>query len=278
MIPVSERLRQIQDRFSGILSVYAEHLGTGEKVALGPVTPMETASTIKLAILLEAFRQVDAGILGVSQPVSMIPADDVQGSGILQHLSRGLVLPLLDLLTLMIIVSDNVATNAILRLVGIEAVNTSLHQWGFRQTVLKKRIDFSSPGPIGLSTPEDLAGLMKGIYHNRLVSRESSARAWAILTRQQFTMLIRYLPYHLITGSDDPPTVVIGSKSGSLEGVRNDVGLVKSPWGDYVVAVMTRDCRDRRFHVDNEAQQLIPQISRAVFDHFLPEACAPNHA
>ncbi|MDA8195543.1 MAG: class A beta-lactamase-related serine hydrolase [Thermaerobacter sp.] len=277
MTNVYQRMARVQQRFSGMVSVYAEHLATGEIVQFGPHHPMETASTIKLPILAEALRQVALGRFDLAAHVPLLASDRVAGSGILQHLTPDVALPLQDILTLMIIVSDNIATNIILRLVGISQVNTSCIRWGMTDTVLKKRIDFSLPGPIGLSTPKDLATLLKGLYLGTVLPPAESSLAWDILMHQQCQQLLaRRLPYDLIASEDDdiPPPIVIGSKSGSLRGVRNDAGIVRTPWGDYVLALMSESCHDTRFHVDNEAQQLLPEISRAVFDHFCPDALA----
>ncbi len=272
MNDIQTRLRQIQNEFSGRYIVYAEHLGTGEVIQFGPMVPMETASTIKLPILVESLRQVELGQLSLVQPVTLTAADMVGGSGVLQSLSVGIVLPLRDVLTLMIAVSDNVATNMVLRLIGLSAVNQCMASLGLGDTEIKKRIDFALPGPLGLSIPGDLAALLKGIYHGTLVSAHASQVMRDILATQQYnTLLTRDLPYALLNCDDDNPPVRVASKSGSLSGVRNDAGLITSPWGDYVIVIMSEGAEDLRFHTDNEAMVILPKVSREIFDYFIPE-------
>lgn len=277
MTDIYKRLQRVSQRFSGNFSLYAEHMSTQRVVQFGPTHQMETASTIKLPILVETLRQVAAGRLSLSEPVTLLGSDIVPGSGVIQHLSPGISLPLQDVLTLMIIVSDNVATNMTLRLVGISAVNASCDRWGMADTVLKKRIDFTVPGAIGLSTPYDMAILLKGLYHGTLLPEPLTQLARDILSRQQYQQLLsRRLPYDLIANDsdDNPPPIIIESKSGTLQGVRNDVGIIRTPWGDYVIAIFSEACHDLRYHIDNEAQQLLPEVSRAIFDHFCPAALA----
>jgi beta-lactamase class A len=272
MPSLSDQLDRVSARFSGRYVLYAEHLETGEVIRYGDPHPMETASCIKLPIMVEALRQVDRGHLRLDEPLELEAEDQVTGSGVLQHLSPGDRLPLVDALMLMITISDNTATNMVLRTVGLSQVNTAMAALGLRHTRILKRIDWTLPGPIGYSVPEELAWLFKGIHHGTLISAAASATMWDILKRQQYnTLLTRYLPYELVASEDDdtPPLVEIGSKSGSVEGVRNDAGLVRTPWGNYVIALMSEDCKDLRFHVDNEAMMVLPEVSRAVFDHFV---------
>jgi beta-lactamase class A len=272
MASLNDRLQSVAERFSGRFTLYAEHLETGEVIRFGTVHPMETASLIKLPIMVEALRQVEQGRLALSDLLTLEAADQVTGSGILQHMSPGDRLPLADVLLMMITISDNSATNLVLRTVGLSSVNTTMASLGLAHTRVLKRIDWALPGPIGYSVPEELAWLLKEIHRRRLISSRASDTMWHILERQQYnTLLTRHLPYDLLVSEDDatPPPVRIGSKSGSVEGVRNDAGLVLTPWGNYVIAIMSEGCQDLRFHVDNEAMVLLPDVSRAVFDHFV---------
>lgn len=264
----------IAQQFSGQFVVYAEHLETGETVEYGVAHPMETASVIKLPIMITALHQVEQGVLDLDQAVTMEPSDLVSGSGILQNLSLGLQLSLRDVIMLMITISDNTATNMVVRLIGLEPINALMATLGAHDTVIKKPIDFTLPPPIGLSTPKDLVTLLKGIYHRTSVSKTASEWMWDVLTRQQYnTVLSRALPYSLLEEPEDgPATIVIGSKSGSVEGVRNDAGIVTTPWGDYALAIMSEGCQDLRFHVDNEAQRILPAVSRAILGHFAPQS------
>ncbi|WP_338055153.1 serine hydrolase [Sulfobacillus harzensis] len=272
-----ELLRGIQNQFSGSYAVYAEHLGRGEIIAFGEVErPFETASVMKVPVLVEALRQCENGIHCLDEPITYLPEDFVKGSGVLQHLTAGISLPFRDVLTLMIIVSDNLATNMAIRTVGLDAVNQLCRDAGLSSTQVRRKIAFDSPDPLALSSPRDLVELLKAIHRQTLLSPEYSAIALDIMERQQYnTILTRALPYELLDDNgDDPPRVRVMSKSGSLTGVRNDAGLVATPWGTYAIAIMSEGSTDPRFHVDTEAQVVLPAVSRAVFDHFVGDAWA----
>ncbi|AUW92996.1 hypothetical protein BXT84_02725 [Sulfobacillus thermotolerans] len=268
---IHQAIAQWSQHFSGRFTLYAEHLQTHEVVAHEPTRLMETASVIKLPIMIAAMDQVEAGHLDLATPLVYTRDDYVEGSGVVQNLTPGFALSLHDALTLMITVSDNVATNMVLRQIGLETVNAVMHRLGTPHIHLYKRIDFAQPGPIGLAPAEEIGVLLKSLYHRTLISPWASGIMWDILTRQQYnTIMTRELPYHLLNEENDTPALVqIGSKSGSLEGIRNDVGIVTSKWGDYTVAIFSAECEDLRFHVDNEAMRLLPRLTRLLFDHFL---------
>ncbi len=268
-----KRIEDIVHAFSGHISFYAEHMQTHETLTREPDRVMETASVIKLPIMAATFQYLADEHKTLSEPLTLQVEDMVDGSGILQHLSPGLSLSIKDVMTLMIIVSDNTATNMILRQVGIPRVNRFIQSLGLSQTRLLKRIDFTIPGPIGLATSRELGMILTQLYHRTLVNKDASDIMWDILCRQQYnTIMTRHLPYEWITEEDNnPPKVQIGSKSGSLEGIRNDVGIITTPWGDYVLAILSEHSRDLRFHIDNEALVILPQLSRIIFDYFSPE-------
>ncbi len=272
---IEMRLADVARRFSGQFVLAAEHLTTGETIRFGDVNrPMETASVMKVPVLLEALRQCQRGELDLHAPIAPEPEDFVEGSGLLQHLTPDLALPLQDVLTFMIIVSDNIATNRVLRLVGIAAVNELCRELGLQATTVHRKLAFDAPDPLGTTTAAEMVLLLAALYRGQILDPTHTALALDMLGRQQYQWLLtRNLPYELLDDNgDDPPRVRVLSKSGSLTGIRNDVGLVLTPWGDYALAMFSERSRDERFHVDTEAQVLLPEASRAVFDYFCPEA------
>lgn len=269
---LTQKLQDIQQRFSGTYAVFAEHLGSGEMVQFGAVDRrFETASVMKLPVLVEALRQCRTGLHRLDEPVTYQSQDFVKGSGVLQHLTPGISLPLRDVLTLMVIVSDNLATNMVIRVVGLESINALVGSCGLTATEVRRKISFDSPDPLGWSSPRDLVTLLKALFNRTLLGSEYSAIALDMLGRQQYnTLLTRALPYEVLDDNDDePPLVRVMSKSGSLTGIRNDAGIVETPWGTYAIALMSEGSVDTRFHMDTEAQVLLPEVSRAIFDHFV---------
>jgi beta-lactamase class A len=270
---IHQQLADIAREFSGDYALYAQHLETSEIIQFGDTTrPRETASVLKLPVLIEALRQCQEGDHQLTDLLVYEAEDEVEGSGVMQHLSRGIHLPLRDVLTLMIIVSDNVATNITLRTVGIDRVNALCANLGLQATQVVRKISFDAKEgrPLGLSSPCDLVTLLTKLYRGEILAEPYRRIAFDILSRQQYqTLLTRYLPYELISDEEEePPLVRVLSKSGSLTGIRNDAGLVLTPWGDYAIAIMSERSRDRRFHPDTEAHVVLPKASRAVFDYF----------
>lgn len=263
---------RLAEGFSGVLALYARDLRDGDELALDADRVCETASVIKVPILVALSELVQAGRLRWEAEVAVQPQNRTTGSGVLADLEDGVRLRVSDLATLMIVVSDNVATNELIDRVGLSAVNEAMDRRGLRQTRLHKKLFWSLPGPLGTTTPREMAELFAAIRAGRCVSPEADERMLAILRRQHFNAAtLRRFPYELVAeeDADGRPAVVVASKSGSLPGVRNDVALVSTPKGDYVVSMFTAGCRDPRYHVDNEALLLLPRVSRAILDAFL---------
>ena len=265
-------LSDLASGFSGTLGVWARHLGSGDEVSFGADLTFETASCIKVFVLAELFRQAETGRLSLTERLAVAGRHRVAGSGVLKDLGLDRV-PILDLATLMIILSDNTATNVLIERLGRENINRGARRLGCPATTLHKSIEFQTGRPLGTSTPRELGRFFWLLAQDQVVDAAGGAAMLDILARQQYqTGLVRYLPYELMVSRDParPAAVTVASKSGTLRGVRNDAGLIRTRWGDWVVAIMTRDCSDVRLSVDNEGLLVVSRASRAVFDHFVP--------
>jgi len=123
-----ELLEEVADGFQGVLGVSVKHLGTGESASINGDRLFPTASVFKVPVLVEFYRQVDRGLLSPQEQVVLTRRDKVPGSGILKELSEGLRLPMVDLVRLMMILSDNTATDLVATRVGLENVNRALDE------------------------------------------------------------------------------------------------------------------------------------------------------
>ncbi|MGH9331220.1 MAG: serine hydrolase, partial [Vicinamibacterales bacterium] len=241
-----------------------------------------TASVIKVAIMVEAFDQIARGTLAADAIVRVRDGAKVGGSGVARELHDGAELTVRDLIRLMIVVSDNTATNLLLERVGVPSVNARLAAYGLKDTRLfrptfgkKAEIDpeLEREFGLGMSTPRDMAALMEMIATGRAVSAGASKEMRAILESQQDArMLPRRLPF-------DTREIVVGNKtgtdeekppdaSGSRGHVRADVGIVRVDDVTYVVAIFARRVKDRSWMADNAALVAGAEISRIVFDRF----------
>lgn len=267
------RLSELARPFSGRVGVLAHDLLSGCTAALNQDETFETASTIKVLILVTAFREAKRGTLSLTERLRLTEAHAVRGSGVLADLTPGLELSVRDTLTLMVSVSDNVATNMMIDRLGLEAIGSSARDLGLEQTRLYGPLHFDREpaSGVGVTTPAELAALMERIARGEAVGPSEDAEILDILDRNQYGAgLTRDLPYDALEepGPGQPAPILIASKSGSWDGVRNIVGYVRGSETCYVVCLMSKDCQDPRFHVDNEAMVLLPRLSRVIFDAF----------
>lgn len=284
---VADRLER---EFSGVFGYWAHSLDTGETFGRRCCERFSTASTIKLPILIELYRQVESGRVRLSDRIPFTEDNRTRGSGVLRILQAGLLLTVRDAAALMICVSDNSATNMLIDLLGMEPINRAMRELGYSSTVLNKKIFWKDDRPLGLSTPADLGRMLVRVA--RVAAGADAAGDGAgdagaaadarfpggaccrdmldILAQQQYnTLLVRDLPgYDAYVDEGEEPAFTVASKSGSVRGVRNDVGLFQSRGRRWVFAVMSRDCADRRFVVDNEAMVKLPTLSAAVAAYF----------
>ena len=258
-------LEPILSTFSGVIGFQAKRLDDGFTLEHNKDEVFPAASVVKVPILLEALRQVQHGILKLETRISLPAIEQVGGSGVLMAFQPGLAPTLQDYLTMMIVVSDNTATNISLDVVGgRDAVNSSLKNWGCSSTTVVGKLMLTDDrknadqlaGKRAEVSPLESVMLLEKLYNGEILNPELTKLALEILKAQQYTeILARYLP-------DGTKTA---TKSGQIIGVRNDVGIVLTE-RPYVLALCSRNCTDQRYHVDNEAVLALGQISRLVFD------------
>lgn len=276
-------IETIASTFPGELGLAARHLATGETITLHADRRFPTASLIKIAVMLEVFHQMQEGRLDRSATFELTDEVKVGGSGILRHLGAGLRLPVTDLVTLMIALSDNTATNLLVGRVGTASIDRRLAGYGllnthlFRPTFRDGRADIfpelEREFGLGVTTPAEAIALLELIARGRAVSAEASAEMLAILRRQQDDLMIpRLLPF-------DRETIRVGHKTGTDEEkqpgadgvrghIRTDAAIVEGPRATYVIAICTRRVRDTRWSPDNEALLTGARLSRLVYDYF----------
>lgn len=273
MTNLPENLTPLYEAFSGEVSVAFGSFERADTYAYRADEPLPAASLIKLPILLSVLGQVAAGGLRLDERLELSAHDRVGGSGVLQSLQPGLTPTLRDLLTLMMIVSDNAATNLLVERVGVETVNLWCRQNGLYGTRLvgklqlpdAERNEAQRRGERNLTCAADMLGLLMGLARGDLLPPAETAVALDILKRQVFTeALARYLP----TDPElDAPHVEVASKSGCLAGVWHDAGIIfRDGRALYALAVLTSGSADRRFHVEQEGVRLIAAVSRHVYE------------
>ena len=271
---LSDRIAALTRGFKGTVSVYARNLDTGQDFAVGADTKVRTASTIKLPILCALEDLVAKGRIAWTLPVPVRAEDRVSGSGVLAELSPGATLPLRDVATLMIIVSDNTATNLVIDRITADAVNDYLDTLGLTATrsmrkvrgdgtALKPADGWSRAGKqpenqrfgIGSSTPREMVRLLELLEQGQVVSPTASKNVLDLLKRQQFKTGIGRR-----VGGD----VQVASKSGALDALRSDVGIAYTKGGRIAMAITIDDMPAIDYSPDNAGEELIWEISKVL--------------
>lgn len=254
---LARQLNAIADSFDGVMGIAAKDLTTGETFGVSADMVFPQASSIKIAVLMEMFRQAQAGTLRLEDRVEFTRALRVGGSGVLQHFGDGTsVLSLRDLAVLMIVLSDNAATNILIDRVGMANVNQTLDRLGLRQTRLQRRmidLDAQRAGRENLSTPSEMTTLLSLLYKGQILDAAHTAAALEILRYRKNTALRRGLP----------ESVELANKPGSLAGVRCDSGIALLAGRPYAISVMTTYDED-----GDAAERAIGEVSRRVYEYF----------
>ncbi|MFK7603181.1 serine hydrolase [Deinococcus sp. SM5_A1] len=221
-----------------------------ELLALNPQRVFPAASTIKVPLLILALEWAQAGRLDLEGRVTLQAADRVSGAGVLHELGPGLTLSWRDALTLMIIVSDNTATNLVIELLGVGAVNDWLNRHGWTDTRLVGKLQLPPEqrnpaqlrGERNCTTAADQTGTLGRLVRGELLDAAHTVLALDILERQQYRDLIgRCLP----RAENGEHLYRLASKSGELDGVHHDVGVLYTP-RPLVIALLTQGGTDRR--------------------------------
>ena len=216
----------------GHVGIQIEDLATGLSTGINETASLPAASTIKIPVMVEVFRQMADGTIDLNTKLHLMGRDKDDGSGDLAYAPSGTRRNVEQLLRLMIDDSDNTATNMLIRLVGRTKVNATMLELGLRQTRLAAdiRTETEAIRYELRSSPHDMVRLLDSIARRKLIDAWSSGEMLAILTGQTHNSL---LPAPL------PKTLQIAHKTGSLHDTLNDVGIVFRAEEPYVIAVMT---------------------------------------
>jgi beta-lactamase class A len=227
-------LRAAAARFDGVLGAAVVDLTDGTRVGVNETLVFPQGSAIKVPILLELLRQGERrpALLRARQSVSA--AARVGGTGVIGYFADGSsALSNEDLAVLMIVLSDNTATNLLIDAVSMDSVNATLRALGLRETKLQRKMmrpDASARGEENLSTPAEAVALMTRIARCELpVSAATCARLRHILE----------LPKAEAVRAAIPDSIPVASKYGELDGVYNSWALVALPGRPFALAVMT---------------------------------------
>jgi beta-lactamase class A len=254
------RIDAIDRGFDGVMGVAITDLTSGRTLSRNADLVYPTASSIKLAILAELYRQSErdeAGNARLRDVYTLDAADLVPDSYIMGGLTPGASrVTNRDLATFMLVVSDNSATNVLIERVGMEKVNALMDELGLRHIRLRRKMmDLAAAreGRENVATPREIGRLLESVYRGKVLgpaARDEFLRQLALHKESELPRLL-------------PEDVVVANKSGSLEGVRNDSGIIFATRRPFVISVMTTLAGNER-----AAEQAIAEVGFAAWDCF----------
>jgi beta-lactamase class A len=251
----ASRLEQIAAGLDGAMGYSVVDLTSGERFERLAGQAFPTASTIKLAILYELFRQVEEGRVSLDSAPPIDPARVVGGSGVLQHLTT--VRPSLrDCATLMIVLSDNTATNVLIDALGMDRVRGRMQSLGIPDVRLRRHMmdgEAARRGDENVASPAGIATLLAAIHRGEQVSPASRDAMIEMLQKEKSSPMLLAIP----------PGVPAATKPGELDAVRVDAGIVYVPDRPYVFVAMTS-----WLGKDEDGERAITAASRAAYEYF----------
>lgn len=243
------------DEFNGTICVSFHDLTTGDSFSVRGDERVHSASTIKLVILAELMRRVKEGTVSLTDKITVTEEMRTGGDGILKELLPGHQFTILEIATLMIIVSDNEATNILIRLLGMDEINAMAKSLGLKEASLGRLMMDSEARKNGFDNyicADDITCILKLIYEGKCVDEERSRIMLDILKRQQQSGRLQlYLPEEL----------EVAHKCGDLDYLENDGGIFFYPEHPYILTVLTSS-----MDTNKDGREAIGHISKAVYD------------
>lgn len=250
-------VNDVDHNLDGVLGVAILDLSNGRQFLLNADDVFPQASSIKIAVLAELYYQTQQGRLQLTDMYTVEQSDLVPDSDIMGGLTPGVTkITLHDLATMMVAVSDNSATNVLIDRVGMENVNALMDSLGLTHTRLRRKmmdLKAASEGRENVSTPREMMTLLGAVYRGKVLNKGMTDDFLKILSTHKDSWISRNLP-------DD---LRVADKPGSLEGVRNDSGIVFAKNRPFVICVMTTYLRNER-----EGEEAISKIALAAHRMF----------
>ncbi len=260
------RIRAEIAPFKGKVYLFAKNLDTGESYNFNGDERVKTASTIKIAVMIEAFARVAEGHAKWTEELVLTKASRYGGSGILPEMSDGLRLTLRDCVNLMMLISDNTATNMVLDYLTTDAVNARIDSLGFKQTRIMRRVGSggdSKEGKIednkrfglGATSPHEMVQIMEKLERGEVISKAASREMIDLMKREQAR-------YAIGRTTSDP----MASKYGALDRLRSCVAIVYTKKAKIAMAITVDEMPDVYWSVDNPGYLLMSRLSAILID------------
>lgn len=272
-------VNELANQFSGTIGMSVKEIGENKAYSYQGEKLMATASTMKVFVLGAILEEVQKGKILLEDKVQLKREDQVGGSGVLKELDPGLVMTVKDVATLMIIKSDNTATNILMDMAGgVEKINAHMVRHGIKNSRVGSKIDFEYIGndfrKLAIASADEFVAYLEKIYQRKILSEAMTKIFFSIMGKQQYLDQVpRYIPFNPYAadlGIDEGAGAVrVANKTGFTAGVRVDVGYLFRGSKALIYAVMLNDCKDESFAPDNEANLMAGKIGRIFYEHWL---------
>jgi len=243
-----KRVQEISSRVDGVVGYSIVDLTSSERTGHLDGATFPTASALKLAIVYELFKQAEEKRIDLDEKITLDRRQAVCGTGVLVEMGTP-TLSIRDYAVLMVTLSDNTATNVLIDRLGMDRIAARMQGLGLNGTKLRRHMMDTAAarrGDENVSTPDELARLLRSM-------NETMPDAIALLKKPKENRLRKGLP----------EGVASADKSGELEGVRVDAGVVYAKNRPYVLCVMTTFLKD-----EAEGERAIEEISRVAYEYF----------
>ena len=262
---LDQEVKPLVNSFKGKVSLFAKNLDSGETYALNADERVRTASTIKIAVMIETYARVAEGKLKWTDEIILTKEKKVGGSGILNELSDNLHLTLRDAVNLMMILSDNTATNLVLDVVTTDAVNARMESLGIKNVKIMRKVfaggeSIAGKDPenkkfgLGMATPREMVLLMEKLERGEVVSPAVSKEMIELMKREQGRNAIGRSLWD----------VPMASKYGALDRLRSSVAILYTKRGKIALAISCDDMPETMWSVDNPAYLLMSRLSEVL--------------
>jgi beta-lactamase class A len=264
---LDQRVRAELAQFKGKVKLFAKNLDTGAVYELGGGDRVPTASTIKIAIMVEAFARVAEGKAKWTDELVLTKEKKVGGSGILQEFADGLHLTFRDGVSMMMIMSDNTATNLVIDVLGADAINARMESLGLKETRLMRRVfgggesvegkkEENKQFGLGRTSPQEMVTLLEKLERGEVINPTASKEMLDLMKREQGTNGIWRGQWR----------VPKATKSGALDALRSNIGILYHSRGRIALAITCYEMPEVIWTVDNPALLLMSRLSEILID------------
>jgi beta-lactamase class A len=264
---LDQRVRAEVMQFKGRVSLFAKNLDTGVVYELRGDERVPTASTIKIAIMVEAFAHVAEGKAKWTDELVLTKEKKVGGSGILPEFADGLHLTFRDGVTLMMVLSDNTATNLVIDVLTADAINARMDSLGLKETRLMRRVfgggesvegkkEENKRFGLGRTTPHEMVTLLEKLERGEVISPAASKEMLELMKREQGTNGIWREQWRLPRAT----------KSGALDALRSNLGIIYHALGRIALAITCSEMPEVNWTVDYPALLLMSRLTEILVD------------